>query len=369
METENLDGVVNKKFVEKGGKSLRELVDELERQRAIENKDKIVSTKDLWVAPNSELDNLIMSTPNEANLRINEIAHKQIAEKLKIPQRYYDLLKKQKDPELLNLLVKNINTLLHKQDSKRLVRTLDGRVRAFLSSRYKILDNYSMLSLALEEFRKHNVEIEKSYLTDTRMYVRATIPSLQADIKENDPVRAGISVQNSEVGHGRYKIESYLYRVICQNGAISTQNFSRTHIGRDHQIGEIISQRTVELESATIVSQAKDYIEHVLNPTNFEIWVNALKNSTEVQIDKPAIAVDNIVVEYNLPPTAKDDLLNYFIKEGGSTQYDLGNAITYYAQQNTTTIDDQTDLERIGGDLFLMPENRFTKMVSKPLPT
>ena len=63
---------------------------------------------------------------------VGETAHQQIADRLNIPFRYY---KKMQD-ESPHLLDQNVNEWFGKNPERRMIRVLDGKVRAFLSARH-----------------------------------------------------------------------------------------------------------------------------------------------------------------------------------------------------------------------------------------
>ena len=73
-----------------------------------------------------------------AKLGINEIAHQQIGQFTEIPWKYYDKMR----TESPRLLVENVNHWLYSDaEQRRMIRTLDGNMRAFLSDRYRRIDN------------------------------------------------------------------------------------------------------------------------------------------------------------------------------------------------------------------------------------
>jgi hypothetical protein len=82
------------------------------------------------------IDNVVDKKPPQLLLQgvdsafmISPHTHGQIASHLDIPKRYYDTMLKE-NPDLLSLTV---NTLFRRKPAPRLVRTLDGRARAFSS--------------------------------------------------------------------------------------------------------------------------------------------------------------------------------------------------------------------------------------------
>lgn len=113
----------------KQGRSLVEIGQELERQRKV-RKDFIVDTKVLSMETDAGQSVLSLTSGNEIKrYLVNEVAHQQIASRLNIPYRYYQKMQKEY-PELLD---QNVNGWFTHNPERRMLRTLDGRVRAFLS--------------------------------------------------------------------------------------------------------------------------------------------------------------------------------------------------------------------------------------------
>ncbi len=130
----------------KQGKTLNELAKELERQR-LARKDFIADTAGLEVVTDSNGVTKVMMgfTDISGEFVISDIAHQQIATRLQIPFRYYQKMRLEY-PELLD---KNINSWFARTNEKRMLRTLDNRLRAFLSDRYRRLDNLELAEAVL----------------------------------------------------------------------------------------------------------------------------------------------------------------------------------------------------------------------------
>ena len=142
----------------KQGKSLMELGMELQRQRN-NRQDFIADTKSLEVQTDSNGNSqMFFYLDNEPHtFGINENAHAQISARLGIPYRYYQRMQKE-TPDLLD---NNINTWLEKTPERRMIRVLDGNVRAFLSDRYRRLDNLELCAAVLPVIKEmKNATIE-----------------------------------------------------------------------------------------------------------------------------------------------------------------------------------------------------------------
>jgi len=78
-------------------------------------------------------------------LDVNPIAHSQIGTRLGIPASYYTKML-DNDPELLTY---NVNKWFQREPRQRMVCTLDGSAHAFLSNRYRRIDNHEILEAVL----------------------------------------------------------------------------------------------------------------------------------------------------------------------------------------------------------------------------
>lgn len=131
--------------MKQGIKTIQNLYGELERQRAA-RKDLIADTRSINVNSVGNLSMLTVATSDDKlSYRISEISHRQIADRLGIPYKYYERMRHE-NPALLD---SNINSWLNTTPEKRMLRTLDGKLRAFLSDRYRRLDNLELVDHVL----------------------------------------------------------------------------------------------------------------------------------------------------------------------------------------------------------------------------
>lgn len=318
-----------------------ELVEELERQKR-NSLDLIVDSRQLRANANGRIT---IEIPEYGDFELTEWAHSQLAEKLGIPKKYYDRMR---NAGKLDLLADNINAWIEERD-RRLIRILDGRIRAILSDRYRIMDNYDILFLALDEFKqKETVEIHRTDLTETMMYLKAIDNTLTAEIRDSDSVSGGLIIRNSEVGASSLRVEPFILRQVCSNGLIASQALRKIHLGRQMEGGEIWSDETKELEDKALWAKVRDVIRATFDKQIFESWVEKLRESTEIVIEKPIKAVNNIAKLIGLSEEKKNQLLMHFSEH---TKYGLVNAVTTLARESES-IDEQIRLEEFGGKLL-----------------
>src|SRR5271167_1358593 len=113
------------------GRSLQDLAAEIER-RANAKKDVVAPTSSLEMVQ-SVSNGVRLYVAGDDDYAINNVAHDQIGAHTGIPSKYYDRMLAEQ-PQLLS---RNVNTWLRATPEKRMVRTLDGTARAFLSDKYR----------------------------------------------------------------------------------------------------------------------------------------------------------------------------------------------------------------------------------------
>ena len=92
------------------------------------------------------------------------------------------------------LLDRNVDTWLHHEPELRMVRTLDGQARAFLSDRYRRLDNYDLCEHVLPMLQRlPDARFESTELTPTRLYLKVVTPRVQIEIQPGDIVVAAVT--------------------------------------------------------------------------------------------------------------------------------------------------------------------------------
>ncbi len=256
----------------KTGKSLTELAMELERQSSAKT-DYIANTLALEMTPNG---NLAIEGDSHQEFPITAHAHAQIAARLDIPAKYYNRMK----AEVPELLAANVNKWFHSKPSRRMVRTLDGSMRAFLSDRYRRLDNFDLASAALPILAGmgEGIEIVSSELTGSRMYIKAINRRLELSVKKGDVVQAGVCITNSEVGIGSLKVEPLVYRLICLNGLIAQDYATKKyHVGRVADEGEayeLYSDETLKADDKAFYLKVQDTVRAAVDVAKFGQIVN-----------------------------------------------------------------------------------------------
>lgn len=332
------------------------LIQELKRRKET-RLDLVVDSRSLNAESGEH--GIIITVPKHDGYPLTPWAHGQMAQKMGIPVNYYN---KVLDAKFYSLLASNINAWLHTED-KRMLRILDGNIRAVLSDRYKVLDNFDMLFHAMVEFEQAGALIVKADLTETHLYVKAVTPKLQGEIRPGDVIQGGVILKNSEVGASRFTVQPFVLRLKCSNGLVVEQGYSRVHLGSRKEEGEFrFSSQTIGLENKAIWSAVSDVIRNTFDPAEFDRVVQMLKGNAETEIKAPIQAVDNVIIETGISDEQKQAILENLIADKDHTQWGMVNAITATAR-GIKDPDLQVELETKAGEIAFMAPNAFMKLV------
>lgn len=338
---------------------------------------------------------------------MSRIAHEQLAERTTGAYYYRKLRSAHKHADHFE---RDINYWLRELGGQKLlVRTLDDKVRAILSNRFFILDNYDTMIHAAMVIRDNpSSVIQRIDVTDERFFLRvlhvehalrldkqagevqrlstgfafgeigdsqghvAHSPE-EAAIVQYDQTRnpasvskagqmfqeialhpdwivPGVIVKNSEVGRGGLSIEPFMYQTYCTNTAIFGKAFGRIH--RSGELDDMLTDDTRRKQRDAIFGEIRDVINATFDPVQFRAHVDKFLGLQERELEHPADAVQQLKkVDPSFTEAEQQAILNAMMTQGlGTTAYALVNAVTLYAHQQPDA-DRRAELEGIGGKM------------------
>lgn len=339
----------------RNGCSLSELAIELVRQAA-SKRDLVVPSSHVSHSTDSGRAALSIALPDGGQERygITNVARRQLADKLKIPFAYFERMREDQ-PRLLD---DNINTWLHADDEPRMLRTLDGNVRAVLSNRYRRIDNHDLVETVYPILQQlPGMRFESHQLTDTRMYIKCVTTALRFEVAPGDVVQGGLVVTNSEVGHGTLTIYPLIFRLVCRNGLIVQDRVLRkTHLGRMIESGQdgwvAYKDDTVEADDRALMLKVRDEVQSAVSEVTFTQAAQRLQQTLGIPLKgNPVKAVEVLAQRYTLNDVERGGVLRHLIEGGSLSAYGLINAVTHYSQE-VEDYDRASDLEALGGKLI-----------------
>ena len=357
----------------KQGKSLVELATELQHIKDTA-KDMIAPVSKISMNEQAEL---VITNGHDQVFTPNNWSHQQMAGWSDIPKAYYDRLR-QENPGLLATNFQhaiNLSTAGKKPESK-MIRTVDGQLRAFLSSRYRRLDSYDLLETVLPVMQDSGMEVISSEMTDRRLYLKAITPRVAGEIKKGDAVNYGIVISSSDVGAGSLRVEPLIMRLVCTNGLIMDTAMRKYHIGREtggDEVRELLTEQTQLLSDAAFWAQVRDIVVGSMKRDVFEAAINGLREAAEQEItnfDLPQV-VDLTMKRINITgDKTKESVLQYLARGGdgaGLNKYGMAQAFSWAAEHADLGYDEATELERAAGKVIDLPRGAWKVIAEKAL--
>ena len=370
----------------KAGLSLTELAKEIER-RANAKTDFIAPVSKLKIAVRDGAPQAVLNTVNPQIMRkqdgvrervfgINKVAHEQLADYAGIPMAYYRRML-ENDPELL---AHNVNRWLSdRADERRMVRTLDGQVRAVLSDKYRPLENEDLAEAILPVLMERDLLIMSCQVTESRLYIKAVDRKIEKDVPTGrkmgdgssvffDTLSPAITISNSEVGRGSLLIETGVFTKACTNLAIFETKLRKFHTGAraglSDQVYALLTDKTRRLTDAALWSQTRDLVAAAFDEAQFAALTDRIGKATEDRIGKKADVVEvieRVGRKLGLVEGERKGVLQTLIESGDMTRYGVHAAITRYSQE-VEDYDRATELERMGARVIDLSRSEWKQL-------
>lgn len=349
----------------KTGKTLTQLATEIER-RANAKSDLVVSTKNVQMIGGTRL-----AVGADHAFNVNAIAHQQIGSHLDIPKVYYDKML----ADAPELLANNVNAWFQKYPTPRMIRTLDGNARAFLSDKFAPdMENEDLAEAVLPVLLDLKLDIMSCEVTDRRLYIKAVDPKVTRElaktgarfgdgghtiVRVNSPA---ITISNSEVGMGALSVQGGIYDSFCSNlASFGERSMRRAHVGQRHTIAEgelyaMLSDKSKKLDNAALWSKVQDVVRGVFNATMFNQLIDKIEGTQADKIEGDIVKVVNLSTKrLGLTESEGNSVLKHLIEGSDLSRFGLYNAVTRMSQ-DVESYDRATELERIGAQLIELPK-------------
>ncbi|MFF4283029.1 DUF932 domain-containing protein [Streptomyces kronopolitis] len=290
--------------------------------------------------------------------RPTPVADEGISQRLNIPIKYLRRMR----AEMVDLYDLNVEGWLKQEPERQfLLRTFRGEgekpgvLRAFLSDRYRRIDNFDVLTAALKGIQDaaHSVKISGCDLTDRRMMVRVE----SEDIKVHAPellkgyrspftgqtgdelpiVSAGFVIANSEVGAGAFTITPRIVVEVCRNGMTMAEDVVQNiHLGGRLESGVIRwSEDTENKNLELITARTRDAVATFMDRAYVETKLRAIEKDAGREIKDVTKTIEVVGKRLKFTDSVRESVLGHFIQGGQTTAGGVMQAITATAQTLT----------------------------------
>jgi hypothetical protein len=351
------------------GKTLQELAAEVQRQQDVKadftapsSAIKLVSHVSLTEGePGRMTLNLHNGGALNREFSIGKTCHNQLAQRLGVPFKYWERMR----AEAPALLADNANHWLARDEKRRMVRTLDGRARAYLSDGYRPLDNFDLCNAVLPAIIDLDLKVKSCEVTERRLYIQVVSERLQGDVKVGDTVQAGFVISNSEIGAGSFRIEELLYRLVCLNGMIVGDVLKKYHAGGKaagvlDDVAAYYRDTTRQLDDAAFFAKVTDTVRHVVSPERFEATLLRMQGAADVQV-KPVEGVALVAKRLDLSDAEQSSVLNHLIEGGDLSTWGMANAVTRLAH-DAADYDRAVEYQKLGNDVVELPRSAWKEV-------
>ena len=288
----------------------------------------------------------------------------QMATDLGVPKRYFDRMR----TDAFDLFKTNVHHWLYEEPNRRMIRAkryesgAEVTARAWLSDRFRRLDNVEIAAKLLPEFDRLSEEVKfhNASVTDQRFYLRAVFPRLEAEVKVGEVVQWGVQISNSEIGAGQLSIDSFVNVLSCTNGMVVARVLGARHIGK--RLDDILSDEAREADDKAFWLAARDALRASISETEFEKVIHTLRATTEGEVIKaPIAATERLAKEYGLSEGEHESVLTKLLSDGDLSRWGALQAVTA-AAQTVESFDRRVEMEGIGWDIASLSERAWEKL-------
>lgn len=354
------------------GKTLTEFATEITR-RANAKADFVARTNAMTMhSPAADRVHLVVGSNT---FGINPIAHEQIGAHTEIPKSYYDRMLAQA-PELL---ATNVNEWFERFPAVRMVRTLDGKVRAFPSDKYRPLENEDLAEAVLPVLMDLDLAIMSCEITDRRLYIKAVDKRVERELAKTGArfgdgghtiirvASPAITISNSEVCCGALDIKGGVYDGWCSNlASFGERSMRKSHVGGRHQLVDeemyaLLSDDTRRKTDGAIWAQVRDVVKATFDRARFDSLVDKIEGSQADKIEDAVRTISLASKKFGLNEAEGKSVLKHLIEGAELSRFGLYNAVTR-AAQDVESYDRATELERLGAQVIELPKNDWAEL-------
>lgn len=318
-------------------------------------------------------DDGVTTVPADRHYDLSNVAAEQLAERCGIPLVYWRRMAGSHNP----LLDRNVNTWLAEDGRTFFVRTFSDRnadgpgiVRAVLSDRFAVMEDFDVLLAALDGARQAGLSLNESHiktdLTDRRMFVRITVPEISVNVadllghyrsaitgnasRDLPLMWAGLVISNSEIGHGAFTIAPRAVLQVCTNGMTRNVDLVRAvHLGGRMEAGAITwSADTQRRQLGLVVARARDAVSAFLSTDYLAKYVADMQRAANVQVNNPVRVMQVVAKQMRYSEAQAESILSHFTRGGDLTALGFGHALTSVA----STTDDADAAAEMEADFF-----------------
>ena len=280
-----------------------------------------------------------------------------MAERLRVPGTWLvDLVMQDNEWLAASNLLNNLIESAQGQGQQFLVRQVDRKIRAVLSSKYRRIDNFDVIGpfiRGIESWLPDRVDVDYAHVDENGMAVAVTFPEalhVEPGESKGDTFQGGFLLRNSEVGLGATECVPRIWRVACSNGLIvEEKKFRKVHLGANLTDGarDVLQQAIYES------------IQHCLDA--MPAIVEAMHSRRAEPEENIPARLDALAKHHSLGDDGRNKLFMAFAQEPDYSRYGVIQAVTA-AARDEDDLEAKQNLESLGGVLVQMPRTDYERV-------
>lgn len=285
----------------------------------------------------------------------------QLAQYTNIPTNYLKRIREENDGLFSGMVNHGISQAIKKGSNHRLLRVMDDKLHAFLSSSYLTVDSWQIYEAVMnrlpQEYRPYKVNI-----SEKRFYMSFVNYEKTMDVVAGDTIAKGFFISTSDVGAGSIQAGLFTLALVCSNGMKSRNVFKRRHLGQDKGLEvcneQILSVSTIAKETDLVLSKIRDVTDSVISGPQFEDEVRLMQEAQGVEVtsrnDRDVVL--NLCDMFQIKNDLEQSLVyKQFIgdNDGRSrTKWGLANAFTAVANNTELDVDTREQYQVLGNEVI-----------------
>jgi len=239
-------------------------------------------------------------------------------------------------------------------EQRRLVRSVDGEVRGYLSDRYRRIDSAPILEAFISGAQARGAVPITGRASDIRWgFTWARSELLEVN---GEALIIGLRISNSDFGAGALDLRGFVERLICANGMTTESALRQVHLGRRLSDDIAWSDRTMQLDTEAHASAVGDAVHHLLDDQRIAQQLATIEDAAQDEIDgerevKRLVAGQKLGREEGAAVREIYRSADVSKVPAGNTRWRLANAISLLAGQ-APDADKRGDLEQLAGNVL-----------------
>lgn len=241
----------------------------------------------------------------------------------------------------------------HAKRDRYLVRSHNGVARGVLSDKFKRLDSRPLMEAFWTECQAVGAVPYMGAGSDVRVSLKMILPTI-VEPTPGECMVWGLSWQNSDYGGAAYSISVFGLRVVCLNGMVSANSLRKQHLGTSISDSFELSARTMELDTATVVSATRDIVRGTLTADAVERECQKIRAASEqeLNVDRALRGISKRVSKAEAKRARElfegSDVVNL---PAPKTAWRFSNALSFMANE-TESFDSQDNLQRLAAEVI-----------------